>query len=515
MKWGWPVNWWWVSTRVVGLSSTSFVSSVSTFRTRTLTRFYLKPARCPWISSGRCSTRSSCTSTRISFSAMSGARKSTRSVSWSKMMTRSAKSGGCSGRRPRLGGPLSYSLVQEHPIYCQAFSGHVVELLYLVRHCESVFFLALHIQDNLSLVHHEQAVAPTQGKLHVVSDHQGGQVLILHDSTGQIHDGFCDLGVQRSGVLIQKQELGFCHGGHQERECLALSSRELGYLCVESLLQSHLQRCQLLRDEIAASLGYASSQPSRFAAEQGHGHILFDGHGWCSAGSGVLEHPAYRAGSHVFWISGDIFASSPYVPIVRKERPGYCVEEGGLPRSVRAYYGDEIFRTEYQVDAIKGCDLIWRAREEDLCCLFQPESFRRSHALTTFLRTAGLASATTTSRAVRSFTSVGCIPIRRLSAIKRRYVIEPPTTRKRTQPILRIPKTTSPMMTPAKPATIVPIPMPMSAKPCCWATMEPVRATRPLESASPSTRSLSVFTPRERIICSLLPVALRASPISV
>ena len=42
---------------------------------------------------------------------------------------------------------------------------------------------------------------------------------------------------------------------------------------------------------------------------------------------------------------------------------------------------------------------------------------------------------------------------------------------------------------------MVPMPMPTSAKPCCWATSEPVSATSPLATARPTMRVKFVLVP--------------------
>ena len=77
------------------------------------------------------------------------------------------------------------------------------------------------------------------------------------------------------------------------------------------------------------------------------------------------------------------------------------------------------------------------------------------------------------------------------------------------------PKSTSPMMTEARPITIVPTPMPTSAKPLFCATMAPESATRPFEMTSPRTIMPSVLIPCARAIWALIPVARTAVPISV
>ena len=78
-----------------------------------------------------------------------------------------------------------------------------------------------------------------------------------------------------------------------------------------------------------------------------------------------------------------------------------------------------------------------------------------------------------------------------------------------------LPRTAWPMMTEARPATIMPMPMPTSAKPWYWAMSAPHRATRPFERASPRSFWWSVFTPNDRIMSGLSPVARIARPTSV
>ena len=77
------------------------------------------------------------------------------------------------------------------------------------------------------------------------------------------------------------------------------------------------------------------------------------------------------------------------------------------------------------------------------------------------------------------------------------------------------PINTSPMTMAARPITIAPVPMPMSAYFWLWHTRAPDKPTRPLLMVSASSLVQFVFTPWARIIASLLPVARMALPISV
>ena len=67
----------------------------------------------------------------------------------------------------------------------------------------------------------------------------------------------------------------------------------------------------------------------------------------------------------------------------------------------------------------------------------------------------------------------------------------------------------------ARPITIAPVPIPISAYFWLWHTSAPERPTRPLAIMRAIIFVIFVFTPSARIISSLLPVARRAEPISV
>lgn len=71
------------------------------------------------------------------------------------------------------------------------------------------------------------------------------------------------------------------------------------------------------------------------------------------------------------------------------------------------------------------------------------------------------------------------------------------------------------MITAARPITIAPRPMLISAKPWYWLNSAPENATSPLEIIRPSTRLKSVLIPCARDIRSLHPVARREHPSSV
>ncbi|MNJ45874.1 hypothetical protein D3C77_409860 [compost metagenome] len=105
--------------------------------------------------------------------------------------------------------------------------------------------------------------------------------------------------------------------------------------------------------------------------------------------------------------------------------------------------------------------------------------------------------------------------MRRAKATTTRYTIEPIIAASVAKNTVLAPRIASPIMTEARPMTIMPIPDVMSAKPDCWAISAPDNATRPFDKLRPRIIVLSVCAPKLRIICLLSPVARRASPRSV
>ena len=88
------------------------------------------------------------------------------------------------------------------------------------------FFLTADVEEDVPVVHHDQAVAEAQGVAHVVGDHQGGELLFADDGLGQSEHFLGSLGVEGCGVLVEQQQLWLGHRGHQEGQGLALAAGE-------------------------------------------------------------------------------------------------------------------------------------------------------------------------------------------------------------------------------------------------------------------------------------------------
>ena len=131
------------------------------------------------------------------------------------------------------------------------------------------------------------------------------------------------------------------------------------------------------------------------------------------------------------------------------------------------------------------------------------------------LRAPGRIKARPTSTAVTRFRSEAVSPSTSefsASATASRYRMEPARQASTTRPMWREGRIVSPTITAARPTTIVPVPMLMSAKPAVWANSAPASATSALLSAMPARMVGPVRTPWACAMRGLAPVARMARP---
>lgn len=96
---------------------------------------------------------------------------------------------------------------QEHFVGLDLRARHLGELFEQVLLRELLFLLTLDIEDDVALVHHDEAVAVNDGVLHVVGDHHGGELVFAHDAVRQLEHLGRRRGVERRGVLVEQQQL--------------------------------------------------------------------------------------------------------------------------------------------------------------------------------------------------------------------------------------------------------------------------------------------------------------------
>ena len=79
----------------------------------------------------------------------------------------------------------------------------LAELGEQIRHGGLGLLLRVQLEKDATLVHHDEPVAQPQGLVHVVRDHERGQVTLVHDPLGDLRDVLRTLGIQGGRVLVQ------------------------------------------------------------------------------------------------------------------------------------------------------------------------------------------------------------------------------------------------------------------------------------------------------------------------
>ena len=100
---------------------------------------------------------------------------------------------------------VGFHLAQEDAVIVESLAGVLAELLEQVVHGHLAAGLTLDIEDDAARVHHEGAVAQLQCLMHIVGDHQAGDLLFGHDALGEVQHLFGGGRVESGGVLVQKQ----------------------------------------------------------------------------------------------------------------------------------------------------------------------------------------------------------------------------------------------------------------------------------------------------------------------
>ncbi len=87
-------------------------------------------------------------------------------------------------------------------------------------------FFTTDVQDDVSVCHQECPIAQLQCLLHIVCDHQAGDVFSGGDFPGQLEDFPGCARIQGGRVLIQQQKFWGNHSGHEQGQCLTLAAGE-------------------------------------------------------------------------------------------------------------------------------------------------------------------------------------------------------------------------------------------------------------------------------------------------
>ena len=113
-----------------------------------------------------------------------------------------------------------------------------------------------YIQYDTTSVHHKGPVAKLQCRLHIVSDHQAGQVFLFHGILSDRQYLVCGRRIQCCSMLIEQQELWRIDSRHQQSHCLSLSSGQKPHRLLQPILQSHIKFPQYLTERLSLIIVY-------------------------------------------------------------------------------------------------------------------------------------------------------------------------------------------------------------------------------------------------------------------
>ena len=178
--------------------------------------------------------------------------------------------------------------------------------------------------------------------------------MLVDDLIGQFQHLGGGLGVKGRGVLVQKEQLGTVHGGHEQRDCLALAAGEQADLGGQAILQTKLQGRQQLAVMGPVCLTHAAHEAPLDAALGGDGQVLGDLHIRGGALHGILEHAAQELRPLVLGHIGYVHAVDFDGAVVRLPHACDGVEQGRFACAVAADDGDEIAVLQLQIQPVQG-----------------------------------------------------------------------------------------------------------------------------------------------------------------
>ena len=203
----------------------------------------------------------------------------------------------------------------------------------------------------MALVHHDQTVAQTDSVIHVVRNHERGQMVFVDNLLGQVEHLRGRLGVEGRRVLVEQQQARLGERGHQQGECLALAAREQADLGVEARVQTEVQALEQLNVLVLLGLGDAPRKTATMAAALGEGQVFGNLHVGCGAAHGVLEHTAQVLGALRLAQTRDVGAVELDNTRIERIHAGDHVEQRGLAGAVAANHGYKVAIIQGKVDA--------------------------------------------------------------------------------------------------------------------------------------------------------------------
>src|SRR5690606_23058723 len=378
--------------------------------------------------------------------------------------------------------------------------------------------VARHVEHHLALVQHDGAITHVQRLPHAVGDHHGGKPAFRHDAGSELQHEIGRARVKRRRVFVEQQDAGRLQRRHQQADCLALPPGQQPDTVGEAVFQPQPERGQPFAKALAHRGLYRAPETAARAPQLRERHVFFDGQVFAGAGHGILEHARHAAGALPDRLARDIGALDLDAAGINGQVARDGIQKRGLAGAIGADDGDELAARNFQRQAAQRAGFDGRTGIEG-----NFEVFCAQHGQAPFLPSSrrfimGMTRAMVTSTAVTRLRSCAFRPMKSLlsaSAMKNRYTMAPRMTASVASTSLRDGRMLSPTMTAARPMTIVPTPIDISAPPWVWANKAPARPTSALDSAMPARTIPPVLTPWARAMRPLDPVARRARTVCV
>ena len=232
--------------------------------------------------------------------------------------------------------------------------------------------LAADVQHDTAVVHHQRAVAKGECIVHVVGDHQTGQVVFGHDLLCQLQHLIRRGGIKGGCMLVQQQQLGGDEGRHQQGQRLTLPAGEQPHRLLHPILQPEAKLGEPFGKERAVLAGDAREgrgMPGR--PQKGQRKVFLDRHvGGCAA-QRVLKHPPDGLGALEIRQEGDVLTVQRDRAGIGDELTGDGVEKRGFARAVGADDCGEIPLRQMEIHPLQRHLLIDGAGIEGLTDIFQ------------------------------------------------------------------------------------------------------------------------------------------------
>ena len=216
--------------------------------------------------------------------------------------------------------------------------------------------------------------------MHVVGDHQAGDLFLCHDALGQLQHLLRRGRVQGGSVLVQQQELWGNEGGHEQGQRLPLAAGKQTHRLLHPVLKAHIQQGKFFPEQLLILAGDAGEDRvgSGSRPEIGQRKVFLNGHVGGRALEGVLEQVADDLAALILGRKGNVLPAQHDAALVGNETAGDGIEHGGFARAVGAHDGGKVACLHVQAHTVQGHFFVDGAGVKGLVQVVQFQHFHLS-----------------------------------------------------------------------------------------------------------------------------------------